>query len=58
LVGKAKGWLKSHPNQSLISSKNVEEKFLQIFFPISRYIKAKSGISMFRQGADESFCET
>jgi len=27
-------------------------------FSISRYIKAKFEISMFRQGADESFCET
>jgi len=36
----------------------VEEIFLQRFFPIYRYIKAKSEIFMFRQGADESFCET
>ena len=28
------------------------------FFLISRYIKAKSEISMFRQRADEAFCET
>jgi len=31
---------------------------LQIFFPISRYIKAKSEIYVFRQRADESLCET
>jgi len=36
----------------------VEEIFLQRFFPISRYINAKSEISMFRQGVEESFCET
>jgi len=28
LVGKAKEWLKSHSNQSLNNSKDVEEKFL------------------------------
>ncbi|XP_068465847.1 uncharacterized protein [Phaseolus vulgaris] len=58
LAGKAKEWLKSLPNQSLTSWKDVEEKFLQRFFPISRYIKAKSEISMFRQGANEVFCDT
>jgi len=31
---------------------------MQIFFPISRYIKVKSEISMFRQGVGEAFCET
>jgi len=58
LAGKGKEWLKSLPNQSLNSWKGVEGKFLQRFFPISRYIKARSEISMFIQGADEVFCET
>jgi len=58
LVGKAKDWLRSFSNQSLTSWKHVEEKFLQIFCTIFRYIKAKSETSMFRQGADESICET
>jgi len=31
---------------------------MQIIFPISRYIKAQSEISMFRQGTSEVFCET
>jgi len=57
LAGKAKEWLKSHPNQSLNSWKDVEEKFLNRFFPPSRYIKAKADISTFRQGLDEPFCE-
>jgi len=52
LAGKAKEWLKSHPNQSLTTWKDVEEFFLQRFFPLSRYIKAKSDISMFKQGLD------
>ena len=58
LAGKAKEWLISHPNQSLTKWKDVEEFFLHRFFPISRYINAKSEISMFRQGVEESFCET
>jgi len=57
LVGKAKEWLKSHLNQSLNKWNDVEEKFLNKFFPPSRYIKAKTIISTFRQGPDEPFCE-
>jgi len=55
LARKANEW---HPNQSLTRWKDVEEILLQRFFPISRYIKAKSKIYMLRQGAEESFCET
>ena len=58
LVGKAKDWLNSHPNQSLRRWSEVEEKFLQKKFPLSRLIKAKLDISNFRQGADEGFCAT
>ena len=36
----------------------MEEKFLQRFFPISRYIKAKSEIYMFKQEVEESLWET
>jgi len=56
LAGKAKDWLNSHPNQSLRRWSEVEEKFLQKFFPLPRLIKARSDISNFRQGADEAFC--
>jgi len=56
LAGKEKEWLKSHPKHSLKSWNDVEEKFLHRFFPISRYIKAKSGISTFMQGSGEAFC--
>ena len=58
LVEKAKEWFKSHPNQSLTSWKDLEEKILQRLFPLSRYIKAESEISMFRQGVNEALCET
>jgi len=57
LAGKAKEWLKSHPNQSLTSWNDVKEKFLHRFFPLSRFIKAKSNIFTFRQGSDEAFCD-
>jgi len=57
LAGKAKEWLKSHPNQNLTNWSDVEEKFLSRFFPLSRYIKAKYDISTFRQGIEEAFCE-
>jgi len=57
LAGKAKEWLNSHPNQSISSWNDVKEKFLHRFFPFSRYIKANSDISTFRQGPDETFCE-
>jgi len=54
LAGKDKERLKSLPNQSLIRWEEVKfpisakVKFLQRFFPISRYLKAKFEISMFR----------
>nr|KYP55784.1 hypothetical protein KK1_002009 [Cajanus cajan] len=57
LTGKAKVWLQSHPNQSLTSWGDVENKFVNRFYPSSKYIKAKSEITTFRQGADEPFCE-
>jgi len=41
LTGKAKEWLKSHPNQSLTHWSDVQEKFLQRFFPPSRFIKGE-----------------
>ena len=49
LAGNAKDWLRSLPNQSLTNWKDVEEKFMQRFFTIFRYIKAKSEISVLRQ---------
>jgi len=57
LESKAKEWLKSHPNQSLTSWNDVEEKILHKFFPLSRFIKAKSDISTLRQVSEETFCD-
>jgi len=49
LAGKAKEWLKSYPNHSLNTWSNIEEKFLNRFFPLSWFIKAISDISTFRE---------
>ncbi|KAL2330367.1 hypothetical protein Fmac_017948 [Flemingia macrophylla] len=57
LQGRAKTWLQTHPNQSLTSWRDVEDKFVNRFYPSSKYINAKSEITTFRQGIDESFCE-
>jgi len=58
LAGKAKTWLQSHPNKSLNTWEEVEEKFIARFFPPSRFISAKSAITMFSQGSDEPlYCE-
>ena len=48
LAGKAEDWLISLSNHSLTSWKDVEEKFMQRFFTIFHYIKAKSEIFVFR----------
>ena len=58
LTGMAKVWLQSHPNQSLNSWEEVEEKFIARFFPPSHFITAKSAIATFSQGHDEPLCET
>ena len=57
LVGKAKTWLQSHPNKSLNTWEEVEEKFIARFFPPSRFISAKFAIATFSQGSDEP-CST
>ena len=58
LAGKAKTWLQSHPNKSLNTLEEVEEKFIARFFPPSRFISAKSAIATFSQGSDEPLYET
>jgi len=52
LARKGKEWLTSQPNQNLSSWRDVEEKFLHKFFPLSHYIKAKSETFMFRHDRD------
>ena len=58
LAGKAKTWLQSHPNKSLNTWEEVEEKFIARFFPPSRFINTKYVIATFSQGYDEPLYET
>ena len=58
LAGKAKTWLQSHPNKSLNTWEEVEEKFIARFFPPSRFINTKFSIAVFSQGFDKPLCET
>jgi len=58
LAGKEKTWLQSHPNKSLNTLEEVEEKFIARFFPPSRFFSVKSAIANFSQGYDEPLCET
>jgi hypothetical protein len=53
-MGEAKDWLKSHPNQSFTSWEDLKKKFLIRFFPPTKFISAKTEISTFRQGSDET----
>ncbi|XP_020207898.1 uncharacterized protein LOC109792860 [Cajanus cajan] len=45
------------PNQSLITWRDVETKFLARFFPPSKNTEARTAIATFAQGADEPLCE-
>jgi len=57
VAGKAKAWLQSHPNKSLNTWEEVEEKFIVRIFPPSRFISAKFAIVTFSKGSDEPLCE-
>jgi len=57
LSKKAKAWLKSQPNQSITSWKDVEAKLLSRFFPQSNNTEPKATIATFVQGVDEPLCE-
>ena len=49
LTGNIKTWLQSS-NKSLNTWEEVEEKFIARFFPLSRFISAKSVIATFSKG--------
>ncbi|KAK4259783.1 hypothetical protein QN277_006078 [Acacia crassicarpa] len=57
LTGKARAWLRSYPTGSLSTWDIITTKFLENFFPSSKYTKLMSDISCFTQGNEESFCE-
>jgi hypothetical protein len=57
LVEEANDRLKSHPNRSMTSWNDLERKFLIRFFPPTKFISKKIGITTFRQGTNESLYE-
>lgn len=57
LIGKAKDWLLDQPQQTLANWNQLEEKFLNRYFPQSKYMDAKTTISVFSQGANETLSE-
>ena len=57
LVGKAKDWYLDQPTQTMTDWNVLEEKFLDRFFPNSRKMEARTAISMFSQGGNESLNE-
>ncbi|KAK4258620.1 hypothetical protein QN277_005051 [Acacia crassicarpa] len=56
LTRKARAWLRSCPTGSLSSLDIITTKFLEKFFPSSKYTKLMSDISCFTEGNGESFC--
>ena len=57
LIGKAKDWYLDQSTQTMTRWNVLEEKFLERFFPQSQFMEAKTAISMFYQGANESLNE-
>src|ERR1044072_4553178 len=53
LVGKAKDWYLDKLQESMTNWNVLEEKFLERFFPQSRFMEAKTAISVFSQGVNE-----
>lgn len=54
LIGRAKDWLLALPSGTIQSWDELELKFLERFFPMSKYWEKKHEISNFRQGESES----
>ncbi|XP_058725541.1 uncharacterized protein LOC131596820 [Vicia villosa] len=57
LIGKDKDWYLDQPTQTMTNWNDLEEKFLERFFPQSRFFDAKTAISVFSQGVNESLNE-
>src|ERR1051325_601069 len=53
LVGKAKDWYLDQLQETMPNWNVLEEKFLERFFPQSRFMEAKTAISVFSQGVNE-----
>ncbi|XP_039688632.1 uncharacterized protein [Medicago truncatula] len=54
LTGKAKDWLLTLPNGTIQTWEELELKFLEKYFPMSKYLDKKQEIASFRQGEGES----
>ena len=57
LLGEAREWYKNLPSQSLRTWAEAETAFLARFYPPSKVVSARTEISTFKQGNDESFYE-
>src|SRR3954465_6061383 len=57
LVGKSKEWYLDQPPNVMTDWNLLEEKFLERFFPQSRFMEAKTAIAVFTQGGNESLNE-
>ena len=57
LLGEAREWYKNLPSQSLRTWSDAETAFLARFYPPSKVVNARTEISTFKQGNDESFYE-
>ncbi|XP_058764942.1 uncharacterized protein LOC131638400 isoform X1 [Vicia villosa] len=57
LIGKAKEWYLDQPNNVMINWNELEEKFLDRFFPHNRFMEAKTSIAVFSQGPNEALNE-
>jgi len=55
LTGRAKHWLLTLPSGTIQTWDELELKFLEKYFPMSKYWEKKHEISNFRQGESESF---
>src|SRR4051812_30680185 len=54
LIGKAKEWYLDPLPNAMIDWNLLEEKFLERYFPQSRFMEAKTAIAVFNQGSNES----
>ena len=57
LLGEAREWYKNLPNQIFQTWAEAETAFLARFYPPSKVVSARTEISTFKQGNEESFYE-
>jgi len=57
LIGKAKIWYLDQSTQVMTDWNALEKAFQERFFPEDRHMEAKTAVTTFNQGANESLCE-